>query len=107
MSDRHPRPRFNKSWKALGKHFTLAERIATGELANGELKLNTATSASNITQASAVITLYGRGCGNTHRAARHPMRCSHRNHQASFDDLDLLNEHPFGNGKSCGTFYDN
>jgi len=99
MSDRHSRPRFNKSWKALGKHFTLAERIATVELANGELKLNTATSASNITQASAVMTLYGRGCESTQRAARRRMRCSHRNYQASFGALDLINEHPFGKWK--------
>src|SRR5450755_4037394 len=105
MSDCHPRPRFNKGWKALGKHFTLAEWVATVELANREHKLNTATSARNITHASAVMILDGRGRFRTERTARRRMRCAHRNHQASFRDLDLINEHALGKWKQWCSFH--
>ncbi len=52
------------------------------------------------------MTLDGRGRFRTERAARRRMRCSHRNHQASFCDLDLINEHALGKWKQWCSFHD-
>ncbi len=106
VPDRHPRPWFNEPRKALGKHFALTERIAAVEFPHGESKLNTATSARNILQAPMVMTLDGRGRFRTERTARRRVRCNHRNHQAGFCNLDLINEHPFRQWEQWRPFHD-
>jgi len=57
IADRHPRPWLHKGRDALGEDFPLTKRIAAGELAGGQEKLDPAPCAGNISQNPAIVTM--------------------------------------------------
>ena len=88
------------------RDLALTERITTGEFAHGERKLDRATPTRNITQAPAIMTLDGGGCESTEWTTRCRVRGTHRNQQAAFRHLDLINKHPFRERKQRRPFHD-
>ena len=103
---RHPSPGLHEVREPFRKDLALTERITTVEFAHGERKLDRASPTRNITQTAAIMTLDGRGCASTQRTARCRVRGTHRNQQAAFRHLDLINKHPFRERKQWRPFHD-
>jgi hypothetical protein len=57
VSDRHPGPWLYKGREPLSEDFAWAVRIATGEFAHGQDKLNTTACTGSIMQSSMVVTM--------------------------------------------------
>jgi hypothetical protein len=79
----------------LRKNFARAQNIAAEEFAHHEGELHLTSTAGNISQTSAVGAMNRRRGLRTKWTTRRRVRGDHRNEQAGFGDLNLIDQHPF------------